>query len=693
MNVYPNQVKAGDEVVDLYSVGSVQHVILKADVQSGKTGCYLYIAKKMLELGRIRQCYLICGSNATDLRDQSIKDVQKAFPNQSCVRVLYRQDFTRVALRAKDMTDVLIINDESHLDCEKNQMLDRFLSTLGLDMAGTSEYMIRNNIYILSVSATPFAEQSAMVYEYSRPKEMVFLEPGEGYFGPFEYHQRGLIHPAFPLKTAERRSEFISLVKRTSSKRYVLLRGGEKRSPGLSILQAELMQEGIRVLHYTSTYDKHRAEIAITAEEAAAHFKTWGKSIPSLEDEPSETTVIILDGRLRCGKRVPKQWIGMVWEMGATKNTDVVIQGLLGRMSGYDVPEHLPLIFVSEEVLKTRKGKVVEESDLLRYLIATRAPRMRNLAEEDTRKQIAPRCATHLLPDVMSSNKVRGDGEKRYPCVPIKISVPRVASLYPSDEQGIKTHCLAALKHAHDADEQLLREHMTEDQYDEVWTTLESIEANECHLRRYMRTASGVMTNAGMFTSQMRAIKSGEIATDGISDGHVLTFCVVLDGFVSNHDEYPAVAGDVIVIFNTRALHSLEIIPLSARISKEDGLTHFTRRTPQVLVEEEKKEVGFGVFSITSDIETSESEFERQLGHFIELQQKNKIGHMDNQIRAANNSFMRLVWCPHAIATSSTYRKVCERLEERYRVAIRTEFGMSLSGVSGPRIIQWTAAK
>ena len=133
-----NQQQAGEEILASFN-SSVNSVLLDANVQSGKTGTYHFTIREMFETGAIGQCYILCGSHDTDLRNQCQDDVERYHqeaPYRDRIHVVFRQDFNKVRMITQR---ALIIVDESHLVAQKNQTLSQFLTSHGLNMAGTSD--------------------------------------------------------------------------------------------------------------------------------------------------------------------------------------------------------------------------------------------------------------------------------------------------------------------------------------------------------------------------------------------------------------------------------------------------------------------------------------------------------------------------------------------------------------------------
>jgi hypothetical protein len=85
-------------------------------------------------------------------------------------------------------------------------------------MAGTTKHMVDNETYILSVSATPHAEESAMIHGDSGEKGRVVMLPGQGYYGPKNYYEDGHLKEVYPLHDFRGKYNFSLLLSSVSSK-------------------------------------------------------------------------------------------------------------------------------------------------------------------------------------------------------------------------------------------------------------------------------------------------------------------------------------------------------------------------------------------------------------------------------------------------------------------------------------------
>ena len=344
---YPEQRTAAQNIMAVFLAATLRFAMLIARCQAGKTGAYLELIRIMLENGMIQRAYILCGSNDTDLRDQAHKDAKKALPEAYAngITILFRQDFkTRM-----DITNSLIVVDESHMDQTQKQELDVFLAEHGLTMDGNPRTLVEKNAFIVSVDATPYSELAALMHKESFPKHVEQLAPGEGYFGLADYFHRGFVRPTYTIDSA-----FANMV-RSAGKKYGLMR--------LTTGKYAEQQEAAAIAVYTSLGGEVKYHTAEREEISVADLAT----------APDVETLVIVRGRLRAGKVVEKQHIAFVWEGARVSKTDALVQGLLGRMCGYDVPKDgdMPriILFAPQSSLKRHEGKVVKASEIERAIM------------------------------------------------------------------------------------------------------------------------------------------------------------------------------------------------------------------------------------------------------------------------------------------------------------------------------------
>jgi len=593
---FPNQKTVQSEILGMF-MRDLNYVLLRADVQSGKTGVYQLLIQVMFELGLIDHAYIVCGSSEIELLKQCMKDVKEwhgskpYFTKKNEISVIFRQHFKKCRMIT---SRTLIIVDETHLVAGSEQTMSKFFEKHGLTMAGTTPSMIREHTYILSVDATPFAEESAMAHKNSLPKGRVILQNSYGYFGPYHYYLNGLVQPTWALSTEDGYASFKRLLM-TQKKKFVLIRVQEMKNKEYTQMEKCIREAGCNIARFDSKHDGIDAQLALTTEEAEKYSQQYRRTIPCLEVEPAQTTVVFIDGRLRCGKRVSKQFIGFVWESSKIANTDTIIQSLFGRMCGYDVGENKPLIFIPSRILDhPTENKVVQYSELERYIYSKEIEEA-----EDGSVIVLPRFASHLKPGYVQ-NQAKRNGVVVTQCVPIRLFLNQVELDNP------KFHCLEKLQD----NKRLITDNynFTEEQKEEINTWLETCTVESCHHRKY----EGV-SNQNMHRRHVEAYRNNTASKEPIWDSHFLTFCITYSGF-QPMDGVPSKTGEVFAIFYTNSVGFQRTIDMESRISHHDGKSQFSVRSLPNLVD---CPAG-SLFGFSPKIRTSSEEFYNEFSYFIQ---------------------------------------------------------------------------
>lgn len=660
--MFPQQSEAALAAITIF-VTLIRYVLFRADVQSGKTGAYHGIIRTMMERGLIDRAYILCGSHETELRAQCHEDVKEhhSAENQKKIRVIFRQDFKKNKMNTHR---ALIVVDETHMVAEKDQTLSRFLGRHGLSMAGTTKHMIDNETYILSVSATPHAEESAMIHGDSGEKGRVVMSPGKGYYGPKNYYEDGHLRPVYPLHDIRGKHNFPLLLNRLAEQgpSYLLFRVSKnKQMTHLYNRLAEWRAHNpLNIVEFNSDKKDKDQEIVLTKREQQAHEAKWRIHIPCLEEQPAVMTVVFLKGRLRCGKRIPKQYVSLAWEMSKHANTDTIIQSLLGRLSGYDVPERRPLIFLPPALFQKQEKSVVPLSDLERYLYSNdvqeleRRGLMKTVSEEDRSKivQLIPRYASHIIP----GNVVQKT--KRSPCPPIRFTIPKEC-LAASDAE-IKLHALTIMQEH----PEWISHHavLTTEQKQEIQHRLSHLSSKEAHIRHYKGTS-----NQGMYTAHTIAFETQTASSEQVDESPFLTFCVVYGDFqAAAGARFRPTEGEVYAILYTETPGLFRAIHRGSRIPLHSGATHFSIQEDPVLA---SCVAGSG-YGFTSTIFHDPEALFQQFDHFIRIA-KMGIGLFGRTFTSLQEGeAIRLSRAAYGNRLEHL-KEVCDRLERTHSVHIR----------------------
>jgi hypothetical protein len=428
--ISPQQIKASHQIVESF-IQERRWTILTAQMQSGKTTTYYLTAFIMLMLQLVNKVIIFSGNNEIELKNQvkeskdkflkSLKNeknliiltdiinnyINKNYINNydtECDRARHiRESFdnfennVEVLWGGRDMEKyecsqddyAFYIWDESHYAQNKGMCSENFLTSQGIYAHGNQANLEENNCYMLSVSATPFSEISDNKHQ-NQNKTIVNLEvDDEKYHGVKKMVQNRLIHSYNSSKWKTHLSDTLRRhASNSPSPKYALLR----------------LRDSLNI-----RFD----EVMKMIEECGWKYKLFDSSkssqlnkIQDLENEPEENTVIVMKGKCRMGKVVPKKFVAFCMETSKNPKTDVILQGLLGRMCGYHSYNNIE-IHLSDNVVKSTDGST-EFERYVRYIESNDViPRKANnivFGKTNTRSTLHPIIPIRIRLDEPSQN-------------------------------------------------------------------------------------------------------------------------------------------------------------------------------------------------------------------------------------------------------------------------------------------------
>ena len=338
IRIYENQKNIASKVYKaMMGVGSkALYTLIVAFTQSGKTGSMIEVASTAInDYGTPpRNIFIITGLSSTEWKKQTIN----RFPDCMKENIFHRNDVEgKLELTLRGKRDVLIIVDEIHMAAKDTQTISKVFRACKLD---DPEYTLRENIRIVEYSATPDGVLRDRL-RLDQRSEIIFAEPGEGYIGPFELMTRNNVFQAKDLTEMSNVIEMYDHIKtKFDEPKYHIIRvhtRGEKKD---AIIQNFLQLETLGNF-LTKRYNHKDTEIYDL------------NSI--LQIPPEKHTFIFIKDMLRCAKTLKKRNIGIVYErMVSTINDTAIIQGLLGRVTGYDVNDTVS-VFTNIDTIKRYK--------------------------------------------------------------------------------------------------------------------------------------------------------------------------------------------------------------------------------------------------------------------------------------------------------------------------------------------------
>ena len=210
----------------------------------------------------------------------------------------------------------LFIWDESHAAQTKGMRPDKFFQLHEIFANEKSDTLEKaNNNYVLSVSATPFAELCNSAHE-NDDRRIVTLENGDGYIGVNNMMQERRIISYHDIELCLE-TVFVEFKKRPPC--YGIVRCSNTKNSG--ILRKICKESNINCIQYNSSTKSDIEDIA--------------KFDATMQKQPETHTIIVIKGMLRMGKEVHKEHVHFCMETATNIKTDTILQGLIGRMCGY----------------------------------------------------------------------------------------------------------------------------------------------------------------------------------------------------------------------------------------------------------------------------------------------------------------------------------------------------------------------
>ena len=404
------QKHAGTQIVNYFNANALLHrwAILTAQMQSGKTETYLFIAAEMLRLGLIQHFVIFSGNAETALKNQIVEILTDTFPEEMYTEEDQQQksfmrkyedyliDNTNLRTRqildvlrifktksqravvwgnelskySGSTTDTLFIWEESHFAQDQDNLPAKMLQRIGFSADGDTTLLSTNRNYVVSVSATGFSELSDNHYQ-TQGKLVQNLEPGAGYNSVEKMMTNGCIKSYKTI--AGGLNEALS--RQHANPVYAVIRVTNKNAQEITgICRAK----GWNVVSHDSTTESDEGR------------RTWN----NMKNVPVVDTVILLKGLCRMGQNIEKTHVLFCFETSKNSKTDTILQSFVGRVCGYSTNSENVHVYLPE--------KTFNNGEIDRYIRMAKG------------EEVMPLKARNLAP---LAEKVPENG--RFPIIPL----------------------------------------------------------------------------------------------------------------------------------------------------------------------------------------------------------------------------------------------------------------------------------
>lgn len=337
------------------------HVCVVASMQAGKTGtCNSVIniinTSKLYKSMAIKKYMFITGMNDCGLKEQTYirlkEQVMGASDDNIYIGKRSKKNLSEnkyFVLKNSDLLsyegnidNTLIFIDESHYGSNEKNILTKFLVKHGIDWKDTNE-LIKRNIYIVSISATPFDE---LVSDTVNCKKTIELNTDDNYVGVTEYLKNDLIFDTEKYDITENGRIFDLIM----DAHHRMLDNDEDGAIIIrtrnteTIVENQYVQTHFDVFEMTSSgtkieYAKFNHMLNVMYENNVSYKRrkeALAKFGVELESPTTKPLIVIIKGAFRAGITIDSRFKDMIYMVyDSSVKADTTAQALLGRMCGY----------------------------------------------------------------------------------------------------------------------------------------------------------------------------------------------------------------------------------------------------------------------------------------------------------------------------------------------------------------------
>lgn len=337
------------------------HVVLAAKMQSGKTGVCNSVVNIITQTNldkemMVNKYFFITGMNDCGLKKQTLNRVKEQVIGASDDNIYIgkrsKKNLSENRFFVMKNSDILkydgtidnsvIFIDEAHYGSNESNVLTKFLVKNKINWKDSTD-LITRNIYIISVSATPFDE---IVSDTKKCKQIVDLKPTSEYVGVTEFIKNGVVFDANKDDIVED-GEIFEII----ADNYQRMKNDDKigamfiRTRKFDVIKnnkfvadtfdiIELWSNGSNI-EYNMVNDKMNELIA--RNEFNKRIKSLsGKAMVYAKPLSIKPILVLIKGAFRAGitiKDIFKDYIYMIYDYSL--KADTTAQALLGRMCGY----------------------------------------------------------------------------------------------------------------------------------------------------------------------------------------------------------------------------------------------------------------------------------------------------------------------------------------------------------------------
>jgi len=320
--IHENQTKIAKQVLDNFKNSSIINHMVISPTQSGKTGIICETIRYFINDTDIpyKNIYILTGLSSVEWKVQT----KNRLPEKISERVFHRNDLNDTFYEdIKKKKNVLIILDEIQIASAKDQTLHKVFENLGyMDL----KILLEKSIKFIEVTATPNGSIYDLMKWGEKYASKIIVEPPTKYTSCFKLFEQGRVKQYENLCDDENSIDHIKELKQTIESNY--------KTPRFHFIRTKPAEfQDVTEYNFKKVFGDDCKVIDFD-------FKSEEDDVNNIiKEQPSEHTFIFIKEKLRCAKTIEnKHLVGVYYERWTKSRPedDVIIQGMLGRATGYN---------------------------------------------------------------------------------------------------------------------------------------------------------------------------------------------------------------------------------------------------------------------------------------------------------------------------------------------------------------------
>lgn len=314
------------------------NILVIAKTQSGKTGAMIAICRDYKKYHNIPigNIYMITGHSSKAWKKQT----KKRFPAVLEKNIYHRPDFgkkngpkNKLIKEISQKKNILFIMDEVHVAAKKGQSMDSLFKKLGFN---NRENCLKKDIKIVEFSATP----DGTVYDingWGRNSKIIKMEPGHNYVGADDLEQQKRVSQFQDLCCYNKNTGQYNRRKAIKNIEEIKSKITKYDEPMYHIIRTPVAPHQNEVIDMFKEVFPNEYKYETFDGDSKKSVDMTSINDRYLKIKPKKHTFIFIKEMLRMAVTLHKEYLGILYERRSKNiNDSTMIQGLIGRATGYD---------------------------------------------------------------------------------------------------------------------------------------------------------------------------------------------------------------------------------------------------------------------------------------------------------------------------------------------------------------------